>query len=325
MPGNERTPLTSGPSSTSGSARGSKIIYVVICRSDLRPECLVEKILDADGPSSTTGNFQLVTANLLRRPGFPMSGKKSYKYDANYSYHCLIEDGIDYICLAETGVKLNVAYKFLSEVKTRCTGIYSMDELRSMRAQSLRPIKPQLDEIIRRYNDAKQVEKYKRIQATIDDVKGVMVENIGASRSCSSDSAAHKGVFLRPEKRNLLPPPLSLSRSLTTRAPSSSSLFFFSLSSSPSEGLLERQEKIEIMVNRTDNLQQSSLKFKKGAWNTNCKQKIRLAIITAVIVLVVLVIVAIIGYFAVIRPIVAALPKTQPPTPAPAPQLRLMN
>ena len=261
----ERTPLTSGAASS--VARGAKIIYVVICRSDLRPECLVEKILDADGPSSTTGNFQLVTANLLRRPGFPMSGKKSYKYDSNYSYHCLIEDGIDYICLAETGVKLNVAYKFLSEDKTRCVNIYSMEELRSMRAQSLRPIKPQLDEIIRRYNDAKQVEKYKRIQATIDDVKGVMVENI--------------------------------------------------------EGLLERQEKIEIMVNRTDNLQQSSLKFKKGAWNTNCKQKVRLIAITTVIIIVVLIIVSVIGYFAVIRPIVAALPA---PTPAPSTRrLRLLN
>jgi vesicle-associated membrane protein 7 len=159
--------------------------------------------------TSATGNFPTVTRVLLSKIP-PVDGRMTYVYD-EYVFHYVVEGGICFLCMSDEQNKHRVPFAFLQDVKELFTKKYGMEVPQRAIAFSLneefsRVIRERMDY----YNSAgSNVDNLSAVKNQIEDVKGVMVENI--------------------------------------------------------EKVLERGEKIELLVDKTDRLNQAAFKFESSS------------------------------------------------------------
>mmetsp|Transcript_14449 Transcript_14449/g.27549 ORF Transcript_14449/g.27549 Transcript_14449/m.27549 type:complete len:226 (+) Transcript_14449:83-760(+) len=160
--------------------------------------------------TSATGNFPTVTRVLLSK--IPtVDGRMTYVYD-EYTFHYVVESGICFLCMSdETKSRHRVPFAFLHEVKTHFTSKYGHDVPQRAIAFSLNEeFSRVIADRMNYYNDAgSHVDGLSAVRDQIEDVKGVMVENI--------------------------------------------------------EKVLERGEKIELLVDKTDRLNQQAFRFKSSS------------------------------------------------------------
>eukprot|EP00804_Cyclotella_cryptica_P018557 CCRYP_004353-RA/>CCRYP_004353-RA protein AED:0.21 eAED:0.21 QI:364/1/1/1/0.5/0.33/3/1187/223 len=161
--------------------------------------------------TSVTGNFPTVTRVLLAKIP-PVDGRMTYVYD-EYTFHYVVEHGICFLCMSDEQNKHRVPFAFLQDIKSLFTHKYGLEIPQRAIAFSLneefsRTIKERMDY----YNNAgSNVDNIAAVKNQIEDVKGVMVENI--------------------------------------------------------EKVLERGEKIELLVDKTDRLNQAAFKFESSSRN----------------------------------------------------------
>lgn len=159
--------------------------------------------------TSVTGNFPTVTRVLLSKIP-PVDGRMTYVYD-EYVFHYVVEGGICFLCMSDQQNKHRVPFAFLQDMKDSFTQKYGMEVPQRAIAFSLneefsKMIKERMDY----YNSAgSNVDGLSAVKNQIEDVKGVMVENI--------------------------------------------------------EKVLERGEKIELLVDKTDRLNQQAFKFESSS------------------------------------------------------------
>ena len=160
-----------------------------------------------------TGNFPTVTRVLLAKIP-PQDGKMTYVYDA-YTFHYIVEGGICFLCMSDEPNKHRIPYAFLNDMKEQFLKSYGTQMPQTAIAFSLneefsRVIKDRMEF----YNsDAADltVDNIGAVKSQIEDVKGVMVQNI--------------------------------------------------------EKVLERGEKIELLVDKTDRLNQQAYRFEASSRN----------------------------------------------------------
>lgn len=184
--------------------------------------------------TSSSGNFPTVTRVLLSK--IPdQDGKMSYVYD-NHVFHYLVDEGITFLCMADEETKRRIAFGFLDDIKKTWRERFGSVEQTAL-AFSLNDLfSPVLRQKMDYYTSNPLVaDNIAKVQAQIDTVKDVMIENI--------------------------------------------------------DRVLERGEKIELLVDKTDKLNQQAFKFEKTSKslkNALWCRKIRNYCIIITIVLVVI-------------------------------------
>jgi len=183
--------------------------------------------------TATSGNFTTVTRRILDKIP-PNDSRMSYVYD-RHLFHCMVQDGLTYLCMADEEFGRRVPFTFLEDIKNRFKATYG-DRGKTalaygMNADFSRVLQNQMDY----YSSNPNADKINRVKGEIDEVKSVMVTNI--------------------------------------------------------EKVLERGERIELLVDRTENLNQAAFKFKKQStslknamWWKNIKIMIILIFVIVVIV-----------------------------------------
>lgn len=161
--------------------------------------------------TSATGNFPTVTRVLLSKIP-PVDGRMTYVYD-EYVFHYVVEGGICFLCMSDEKNKHRVPFAFLQDVKEQFALKYGADIPQRAIAFSLNEeFSKLLHARMEYYNGAgPNVDSLSAVKNQIEDVKGVMVENI--------------------------------------------------------EKVLERGEKIELLVDKTDRLNQQAFKFESSSRN----------------------------------------------------------
>mmetsp|Transcript_7479 Transcript_7479/g.13466 ORF Transcript_7479/g.13466 Transcript_7479/m.13466 type:complete len:223 (-) Transcript_7479:185-853(-) len=178
------------------------IVYALVSRQ--------KTVLAEHTATSATGNFPTVTRVLLAKiPS--VDGKMTYVYD-EYVFHYVVENNICYLCMSDELNKHRIPYLFLEDMKDQFVGRYGREDPQRAIAFSYNE---QFSKIIKDrmefYNSGAPVDNIGAVKSQIEDVKGVMVQNI--------------------------------------------------------EKVLERGEKIELLVDKTDRLNQQAFKFEASSRN----------------------------------------------------------
>jgi len=192
--------------------------------------------------TSTSGNFPTVTRVLLSKIP-PEDSKMSYVYD-NHVFHYIVDDAITYLCMADSQER-RIPFAFLEDIKNRFKYTYGDRARNAIAFQMNDDFGRELQKQMEYYNSNPAADNINRVRQQLDEVKGVMVENI--------------------------------------------------------EKVLERGEKIELLVDKTDKLNQQAFKFEKSSkklknamWWRNLKMKL---VIAFVVILVLYVIISLICGF----------------------------
>jgi len=161
--------------------------------------------------TSATGNFPTVTRVLLDKiPS--QDGKMTIVYD-NYVFHYVVENGICYLCMSDELNKHRIPYAFLSDIKDRFLAQYGHEApLQAIAFAYNEEFSRIMQDRLDFYNSPEadhSVDNIGAVKSQIEDVKGVMVQNI--------------------------------------------------------EKVLERGEKIELLVDKTDRLNQQAFRFESSS------------------------------------------------------------
>ena len=185
--------------------------------------------------TSTSGNFPTVTRLLLQK--IPAeNGKMSYVYD-KHVFHYIVEEGITYLCMADSQER-RIPFAFLEDIKNRFKYSYGDQGRTAIAFQMNEDFGRELQKQMEYYNANPAADNINRVRQQLDEVKGVMVQNI--------------------------------------------------------EKVLERGEKIELLVDKTDKLNQQAFKFEKQSkqlknamWWRNLKMKLMFAVIVIFILYII--------------------------------------
>lgn len=189
--------------------------------------------------TSSTGNFPTVTRVLLAK--IPETDSRmSYVYD-KHVFHYIVDQGITFLCMSDESTKRRITFAFLEDIKKCWRERYSSIEQTALAFSLNDMFSPILRQKIDYYNTNPSADNIARVQAQIDEVKDVMIENI--------------------------------------------------------DRVLERGERIELLVDKTDKLSQNARKFEKSTnslkrtmwfrkWRNYC---IIFSVIVAIILIVTLV------------------------------------
>ena len=166
----DRTPLVGG--FNTGAPESKRILYALVSRGNV---ILAEETLGKQSKRGISGNFATVASKLLSK--FPQSdGKNSYSYDAEHEFHLFSSDGLFYLCLAEQGVQLRIAYSLLSSLKEKFLSHYG-ERWQRANAYAMSDFSRVINGELKRFNDPESDKMY-RLKGEISEVKDVMRNNI---------------------------------------------------------------------------------------------------------------------------------------------------
>mmetsp|Transcript_3632 Transcript_3632/g.5668 ORF Transcript_3632/g.5668 Transcript_3632/m.5668 type:complete len:218 (-) Transcript_3632:1525-2178(-) len=193
--------------------------------------------------TSSSGNFPTVTRVLLSK--IPeQDSKMSYVYD-KFVFHYIVDQGITFLCMSDESTKRRITFAFLDDIMKNWRENYAAVERTALAFSMNESFSPILRQKIDFYNTNPTSDNISRVQAQIDTVKDVMIENI--------------------------------------------------------DRVLERGERIELLVDKTDRLNQQAFKFEKSSKtlkNTMYYRKIRnILLLIVILVLLILFIAAMICGF----------------------------
>jgi vesicle-associated membrane protein 7 len=191
--------------------------------------------------TSSCGNFPTVTRVLLAKIPSDHDSKMSYVYD-QHVFHYIVDGGMTFLCMATEEKMRRKTFAFLEDIIKIWREKYGAIEQTALAFSLNDSFGPILKQKMEYYSSNQPVDKIAVVQAEIDSVKDIMVENI--------------------------------------------------------DKLLERGEKIELLVDKTDRLNQQAFKFEKTSRNLKneiwCQGVRNKCIIVTIIALIILFIVAMI-------------------------------
>ena len=80
------------------------------------------------------GNFQQITRQLF--PYIEKNKKKSFQ-TSEYFFHCIDDDGMTFLCMADEKTERKVAYAFLEDLKKTFYNKFNMLEIQNARSYEL--------------------------------------------------------------------------------------------------------------------------------------------------------------------------------------------
>lgn len=233
------------------TAPQSAIIYACVANKDI---ILAEY-------SARSGNYSKVVKRILEQ--IPQhDNKMSYVFEKHY-FHYSVSEGLTYLCMAEESFGRRIPFAFLDDIQQRFKSTYG-DRAKTttayaMQSEFSRVLQKQMDY----YSNNANADRILSIQKGLDDVKGIMVNNI--------------------------------------------------------ERVLERGERIELLVDRTEDLNASAVQFKKKSnslkqamWWQNAKVIIAIVVVVIVVIIIIVLAICIPGNFCAGSPPPAPLPNPVP-------------
>lgn len=174
----------------------------------------------------------------------------SYVYDTHI-FHYVVENGICYLCMSDELRKHRIPYAFLQDMKQRFVARYGSDIPQTAIAFSMNDeFAHVIQERMNFYNSDEAdhtVDNIGAVKSQIEDVKGVMVENI-------------EKVLERGKQRKREESVLSTNiHVLITNYATASNIHLFPIK--------QTGEKIELLVDKTDRLNQQAFKFESSSRN----------------------------------------------------------
>nr|XP_044619615.1 vesicle-associated membrane protein 7 isoform X3 [Equus asinus] len=221
------------------------------------------------------GNFLEVTEQILAK--IPSENNKLTYSHGNYLFHYICQDRIVYLCITDDDFERSRAFNFLNEIKKRFQTTYGS------RAQTALPyamnseFSSVLAAQLKHHSENKGLDKVMETQAQVDELKGIMVRNIGwtCMNSLSSMSAC----------------PSQCSSVLFDHGQERLgqvhwSCWFYSLYR---DLVAQRGERLELLIDKTENLVDSSVTFKTTSRNlarAMCMKNLKLTIIIIIVSIV---------------------------------------
>ena len=100
-------------------------------------------------------------------------------YNRSYTFHYLVERGVTYLCLTDEKNKRRLPFAFLDDLKAKFQANYAHERIAvaiafSMNAEFSRIMEDRLNY----FNDNPNADSFGKVKSQLEDVKGVMVENI---------------------------------------------------------------------------------------------------------------------------------------------------
>ncbi|XP_076453479.1 vesicle-associated membrane protein 7-like [Babylonia areolata] len=187
------------------------------------------------------GSYSSTIQSMLGNIPSTSDGKRTYSANNN-DYHCLIENGIVFVCVTESGISKQQPYSFLAEIKRRLqSGPLAMRAMTAGTGELDKDFNFVLAQQMKNFSKAGN-DNVSRLQSQVDEVKGVMTQNI--------------------------------------------------------EMVLERGERLEDLMDKTDDLSASAMTFQKTArrirkkyWWQNKKMTLIICGISLLVIIVIIIIV----------------------------------
>ncbi|KAK3090721.1 hypothetical protein FSP39_014088 [Pinctada imbricata] len=188
------------------------------------------------------GNFENVVTSMLPNMPTRNDGKTTYKSD-NYLFHCVIENGMIYMCAANPDFAKRQAYAFLAEIKRKFqSGTLAMQAVSAGPHEMDSEFSFVFSQNMEKFSKPGAGDNVSALRSQVDEVKDVMTQNI--------------------------------------------------------ERVLERGERLENLIDKTEELESSAATFQKTAkriqrkyWWSNLKMKIILGVVVFVILVIVVVLI----------------------------------
>ena len=97
-------------------------------------------------------------------------------------FHYIVEDGVTFMCMADESSKRRIPFAFLTEVKDRFQAAYSRDAIAKAIAFGMnQDFSKVLSSQLTYFNTNPDADNFGRLRGQIDEVKDIMVQNIGMS------------------------------------------------------------------------------------------------------------------------------------------------
>uniref|UniRef100_A0A8C9AFS5 Vesicle associated membrane protein 7 n=1 Tax=Prolemur simus TaxID=1328070 RepID=A0A8C9AFS5_PROSS len=135
------------------------------------------------------GNFLEVTEQILAK--IPSENNKLTYSHGNYLFHYICQDRIVYLCITDDDFERSRAFNFLNEIKKRFQTTYGS------RAQTALPyamnseFSSVLAAQLKHHSENKGLDKVMETQAQVDELKGIMVRNIGMFHGIQKSCPSH--------------------------------------------------------------------------------------------------------------------------------------
>uniref|UniRef100_A0A452UST3 Vesicle associated membrane protein 7 n=2 Tax=Carnivora TaxID=33554 RepID=A0A452UST3_URSMA len=145
------------------------------------------------------GNFLEVTEQILAK--IPSENNKLTYSHGNYLFHYICQDRIVYLCITDDDFERSRAFNFLNEIKKRFQTTYGS------RAQTALPyamnseFSSVLAAQLKHHSENKGIDKVVETQAQVDELKGIMVRNIGMNKL--AQGGERLSVTFKTTSRNL--------------------------------------------------------------------------------------------------------------------------
>ena len=192
-------------------------------------------------------------------------------------FHYIVEKGLTYLCLADEKNKRRIPFLYLDDIKAKFQSSYGDRANTAIAFAMNQEFSRVMEERIGFFNDNPEADKFSKVKGQLEDVKGVMFDNIEKVRAAA---APHRPPgFPRgsgPSCQGAAPthPP----------APPPPPHPYFA------PQVLARGEKIELLVDKTEALNQSAKKFQKASkslksamWWKNVKMWLMIAFVLAIV------------------------------------------
>ncbi|RLN47603.1 hypothetical protein BBJ28_00005599 [Nothophytophthora sp. Chile5] len=188
-----------------------------------------------------SGNFPTVTRAVLKhlaqnQPNASSPATKSVFPYNEFNFFFLHDDGLTFMCMAEERVHANVAFMMLAETQAAFLARYKQQGQTAL-AYAMASFNTTLDSLMKKYDNYKMETPMSQVRQKMERVKTLMIDNVNQVRN-EGNSA-----------------PLIASLAMHVSNDACCVLL----------KLMERGEKIDLLVTRTDKLQQDAMKYEKSA------------------------------------------------------------
>ncbi|KAG1664057.1 Vesicle-associated membrane protein 7 [Nymphon striatum] len=126
--------------------------------------------------ASCAGNFAEVAEQILAKIA-PENSKLTYCH-GNYLFHYICEDRIIYLCITDDDFDRSRAFLFLNEIKKRFISTYGTRPQTALPFAMNSEYSRVLANQMRHYSESQDVDTVSKVQGELDELKGIMVQNI---------------------------------------------------------------------------------------------------------------------------------------------------
>jgi len=113
-------------------------------------------------------------------------------------FHYVVEKGITYLCLGDEKNKRRIPFLYLDDIKAKFQGSYGDRANTAIAFAMNQEFSRVLEERIGFFNDNPEADKFSKVKGQLEDVKGVMFDNIEKVRPRARPARAPPSYPLPP-------------------------------------------------------------------------------------------------------------------------------